>query len=139
MENNSSRGGAPLLRKEESLRKRMLVNSGQIIEAIKSHDIWELGPLFPAVAKRRFKGKGKSIYAPCAFHLHPDVKPSFSWHLSKNFCQCYGCGMGGDLIGFYSAMTGKDFIPSVIALARFFHIKLQFGNRLEKEGEEEWQ
>jgi DNA primase len=108
-----------------------------VIETINNHDIWELGSIFPMVARKRFKGVGRGKYALCPFYQ--ETKASFSWCSDRNFFHCFGCGKGGDLIGFYSAMTGKDFIPSVIALAKFFRIKLQFKNILEREEDVEWE
>lgn len=62
------------------------------------------------------KKSGKNYSACCPFHN--EKTPSFSVQPEKQFYYCFGCGAGGNAIGFVMAYDGCDFPAAVETLAR---------------------
>ncbi len=65
---------------------------------------------------------GRNYQGLCPFHS--DSKPSFTVSEEKQIFRCFGCGAGGDLIGFYMKLTGLSFAEAVKDLARKYGIPL---------------
>ncbi len=74
------------------------------------------------------KRSGRNYLGLCPFHA--DRKPSFVVNEEKQIFRCFGCGAGGDLIGFYMRFHNLDFVEAVRELARRFDIPFRL------EGEE---
>lgn len=62
------------------------------------------------------KKAGKNYTACCPFHN--EKTPSFSVQQEKQFFYCFGCGAGGNAIGFVMQYDGVDFPQAVENLAR---------------------
>jgi len=58
---------------------------------------------------------GRNFKAPCPFH--PEKTPSFMVSPDKQIFHCFGCGAGGDVIGFVMKFEKKDFREAVESLA----------------------
>ncbi|MEM9315100.1 MAG: CHC2 zinc finger domain-containing protein, partial [Pseudomonadota bacterium] len=69
------------------------------------------------VIDRRVKLKktGKNYSARCPFH--DEKTPSFSVNPEKQFYYCFGCGAGGNAIGFVMDYENIDFPQAVENLA----------------------
>ncbi|MFV0275595.1 MAG: DNA primase [Parahaliea sp.] len=69
------------------------------------------------VVDRRVKLKktGKNYSARCPFH--EEKTPSFSVNPDKQFYYCFGCGAGGNAIGFVMDYDNVDFLQAVDTLA----------------------
>lgn len=59
---------------------------------------------------------GRNFKALCPFH--PEKTPSFMVYPHKQFFICYGCGAGGDLIGFVMKHEHLEFTEAVELLAQ---------------------
>jgi len=70
------------------------------------------------VVDRRVKLKrtGKNYSARCPFH--EEKTPSFSVNPDKQFYYCFGCGAGGNALGFVMDYENLDFPQAVEALAQ---------------------
>jgi DNA primase catalytic core len=62
------------------------------------------------------KRSGKNYQACCPFHN--EKTPSFSVQPEKQFYYCFGCGEGGNAIGFVMNFDHVDFPEAVETLAR---------------------
>ncbi len=62
------------------------------------------------------KKSGKNYSACCPFHK--EKTPSFSVQPEKQFYYCFGCGAGGNAIGFIMNFDQMDFPQAVESLAR---------------------
>ncbi len=71
------------------------------------------------------KRSGRNYLGLCPFHA--DRKPSFVVSEEKQIFRCFGCGAGGDVIGFYMRFHNLDFVEAVKELARKFDIPIDFG------------
>jgi len=60
---------------------------------------------------------GKRYKARCPFPEHNDQNPSFFVDPDKQFCRCYGCNTGGDVISFLREYDGLTFWEAVKMLA----------------------
>lgn len=69
------------------------------------------------VVDRRVKLKktGKNYSARCPFH--EEKTPSFSVNPDKQFYYCFGCGAGGNALGFVMDYENVDFLQAVETLA----------------------
>ncbi len=61
------------------------------------------------------KKKGNSYKALCPFHA--EKTPSFVVNPDKQIFHCFGCGAGGDIIGFVMKEEGSGFVEAVRFLA----------------------
>lgn len=71
------------------------------------------------------KRKGGSLWANCPFPGHEEKTPSFCVTPSKGMCKCFGCGKGGDSIGFVRIMDGIGYLDALRVLAKKYNIELQ--------------
>jgi DNA primase len=58
---------------------------------------------------------GKNFKALCPFHS--EKTPSFSISAEKQMFHCFGCGAGGDIVGFVMKKEGVEFLDAVKMLA----------------------
>ena len=70
------------------------------------------------VVNTRFplKKAGKNYKACCPFH--EEKSPSFTVAQDKQFYYCFGCGVGGNALGFVMEFDRLDFLPAVEMLAK---------------------
>jgi DNA primase len=81
-------------------------------EAVKSRvDIVDVIGEFVELKKR-----GVTYSAPCPFHN--ETKPSFNVNRERQFFHCFGCGKGGDVFTFLTAITGMSFMEALEQLAQ---------------------
>jgi len=59
----------------------------------------------------------------CPFH--DERTPSFSVDTTKGVYHCFGCGVGGDAIGFVRETEGLDFVEAVELLAERYNVELK--------------
>ena len=69
------------------------------------------------------KKVGRNYVGFCPFHS--ESKPSFTVSEEKQIFRCFGCGVGGDVIGFYMRVNGLSFAEAVKELARRFNIPIR--------------
>ncbi len=68
-------------------------------------------------------GSGRLV-GLCPFH--DEKRPSFSVSPGSNLFYCFGCGEGGDVIGFVRKLDGLSFAESVERLASRFNVLLTY-------------
>ena len=64
----------------------------------------------------QLKKAGKNYKACCPFH--EEKSPSFTVAQDKQFYYCFGCGTGGNALGFVMEFDRIDFLPAVEMLAK---------------------
>ena len=64
----------------------------------------------------QLKKAGKNYKACCPFH--DEKSPSFTVAQDKQFYYCFGCGAGGNALGFVMEFDRLDFLPAVEMLAK---------------------
>lgn len=67
---------------------------------------------------------GANYSGLCPFH--EEKTPSFSVNPVEKLYYCFGCGEGGDLLGFVQKKEGLDFTAAVEALAERYGIELRY-------------
>jgi DNA primase len=77
----------------------------------------------------RLKKGGSNFFGLCPFHS--EKTPSFSVNPGKGIYKCFGCGEGGDAIGFVMRVEHVSFVDAVRHLAE------RAGIELPREGEDE--
>lgn len=73
----------------------------------------------------RLRRVGQRLVGPCPFHQ--ETKPSFSVNPDQGLYYCFGCQAAGDVIEFYRAIHGLDFMDAVAALAEEAGVELRLG------------
>lgn len=68
------------------------------------------------------KKAGSLFKGRCPFHQ--EKTPSFVVNPEKNIYKCFGCGKGGDVIGFLMEYEKFDFVQTLEYLAERYHITL---------------
>ncbi len=68
------------------------------------------------------KRHGRNYFGLCPFHN--EKSPSFSVSETKQIFHCFGCGVGGDVIGFVKKIENIDFKEAVEMLADRVNIEL---------------
>lgn len=80
-------------------------------------DLLSRADIVEVVDKRvTLKKSGKNYSACCPFHK--EKTPSFSVQPERQFYYCFGCGAGGNAIGFIMNFDQMDFVQAVESLAR---------------------
>jgi len=79
----------------------------------------------------RLKKSGRNYMACCPFH--EEKSPSFSVSQEKQFYHCFGCGAGGNAIGFLMAYENMDFPRAVETLAQLQGIEVPHEQLSESE------
>ncbi|AKL95723.1 DNA primase DnaG [Clostridium aceticum] len=82
-----------------------------IIEVKEKNDIVEVISQYV-----QLRSTGNSHKALCPFHN--EKTPSFHINKEKQWFKCFGCGEGGDVIGFIMKIENLDFIEAVKILAQ---------------------
>ena len=67
--------------------------------------------------------QGTQMMGLCPFH--EERSPSFSVDPQRKVYHCFGCGVGGDVIGFVREKDGLDFTSAVELLAERYGVELQ--------------
>lgn len=99
-----------------------------LIEEIKANtDIVEIISQYVSL-----KRKGRNHFGLCPFHN--EKSPSFSVSENKQIFHCFGCGAGGDVIGFLKKIENIEFKDALEILAERAHITLP---KLEASEEEQ--
>jgi DNA primase len=75
---------------------------------------------------------GGSMKGLCPFH--DEKTPSFNVNISRRTYHCFGCGEGGDVIGFLMKIDGLSFVETVERLAEKYGVELK---REEGDGRDE--
>ena len=89
-----------------------------LIEEIKANtDIVEIISQYVSL-----KRKGRNYFGLCPFHN--EKSPSFSVSETKQIFHCFGCGAGGDVIGFLKKIENIEFKEAVEMLAEKANITL---------------
>ena len=89
-----------------------------LIEEIKANtDIVEVVSQYVSL-----KRKGRNYFGLCPFHN--EKSPSFSVSETKQIFHCFGCGAGGDVIGFLKKIENIEFKDAVEILAERANITL---------------
>lgn len=92
--------------------------SDEIIEEVKqSNDIVEVVSQYV-----HLKRSGRNFFGLCPFHN--EKSPSFSVSPDKQIYHCFGCGVGGNVIGFISRIEGLGFKEAIETLAERANIVL---------------
>jgi DNA primase len=78
------------------------------------------------VAERgiELRRKGRHLFARCPFH-QPDKTPSFVVTPNRGLFHCFGCGLGGDAIGFLVRYDRVSFPEAVRILAARAGVELE--------------
>jgi len=81
---------------------------------------------FVAVVEERtsLRKAGARLVGRCPFH--EERTPSFSVNPVDKLYHCFGCGKGGDMIGFVRDTQGVSFVGAVEWLAQRFGIPLSY-------------
>lgn len=66
---------------------------------------------------------GANYKGLCPFHN--ERTPSFIVSPAKNYCHCFGCGKGGDPIGFLKELNNYTYREALVHLANKFHIEIK--------------
>jgi DNA primase len=88
-----------------------LIPQGFIDDLLNRTDILDV-----VSARVQLKKAGKNFTACCPFHK--EKTPSFSVSPDKQFYYCFGCGAGGNALGFVMDHDNLDFIQAVEELAK---------------------
>ena len=75
---------------------------------------------------------GASLKGLCPFH--DEKSPSFHVTPSKGFWYCFGCGEGGDVIGFLQKIEHLSFSEVVEKLAGKYNIQLRYDDSSSRSG-----
>ena len=79
-------------------------------------DLLERVDIVEVIDRRvKLRKSGKNYTARCPFH--EEKTPSFSVNPDKQFYYCFGCGAGGNALGFLMDYENLDFPRAVEALA----------------------
>src|SRR5215211_671863 len=74
-------------------------------------------------AKTDLRRVGTRFVGLCPFH--DERTPSFSVDPAKKLYHCFGCGEGGDAIGFVQQTEALDFPDAVETLAERYHVRVE--------------
>ena len=83
----------------------------------------------------QLKQTGRNHKGLCPFHN--EKTPSFIVSEDKQLYHCFGCGAGGNAIGFYMAVESLDFIDAVEGLAERYGLDLDKYRTESSEQEQE--
>ncbi len=79
-------------------------------------DLLDRADIVDVIDRRvKLKKSGKNYMACCPFHQ--EKTPSFSVNAEKQFYYCFGCGAGGNALGFLMDYENMEFPAAVEALA----------------------
>src|ERR687894_754026 len=75
-------------------------------------------------ARTQLRRSGSRFVGRCPFH--EERTPSFSVNAVEKLYYCFGCGKGGDLIGYVRESEGLDFAEAVEWLADRTGVQLEY-------------
>ena len=96
-----------------------LIRKASIDEVVAAADMVEL-----VSARTPLRRVGSRWVGRCPFH--EERTPSFSVNAGSKLFYCFGCGKGGDLIGFVRETEGLDFVEAVETLADRYGVQLEY-------------
>ncbi len=96
----------------------MLFSEHKISEIIEKNDIVDVISEYMTL-----KRSGSNYSALCPFHS--EKTPSFSVSSSKQIFNCFGCGVGGNVITFIQRIERIDFVEAVKLLAERAGVQLE--------------
>ncbi len=96
-----------------------LIAQGSIEQVVAAADMVEVVGQYTDLKKA-----GANFSGRCPFH--EERTPSFSVNPSEKLYYCFGCGAGGNLIGFVMAKENMDFPEAVEYLADKYGIALEY-------------
>lgn len=70
------------------------------------------------------KKSGANYKAECPFHI--EDTPSFTISPAKQICSCFGCGVGGDAIGFVMKYESLEYPEAIEKLADMYNFSLEY-------------
>ncbi len=82
----------------------------------------------------QLKRRGANLLGLCPFH--GEKTPSFTVSPVKNLWKCFGCGRGGDAIGFLKEHEGFSYVEAIKYLAKKYNIEVVETNTPEIDQEE---
>ena len=97
-----------------------------IDEVLRSTDIAQIVQQYVTLKKA-----GSNLKGLCPFH--GEKTPSFNVHQAKGIYKCFGCGAGGNAIGFLMAIEGWSFPETVRQLAEKHGIEIPEESREDQE------
>lgn len=100
----------------------MRIPESKIEEIIQSSDIVSLIGGYVSL-----KPRGSNHIGLCPFH--GEKTPSFTVSADKNIWHCFGCGEGGNALGFLMKIENMSFIEAAKNLAERCNIKLEVENK----------
>lgn len=80
------------------------------------------------------KRAGSNLKGLCPFHN--EKTPSFSVSPAKNICKCFGCGKGGDPVGFLMEIESLSYPEAIRQLAKRYNIELEETQNSQENREE---
>ncbi|ANE47329.1 DNA primase [Paenibacillus swuensis] len=103
----------------------------EVIEAVlKHHDIVDTVGKYVHLSKN-----GKYMKGLCPFHS--EKTPSFTVTPEKQIFKCYGCGAGGNSIGFIMQIEGYSFPEAVRAMAEDAEVNVQWEDATAEQTEKQ--
>jgi len=100
------------------VEKVMLFSEDKISEIIEKNDIVDVISEYMTL-----KRSGTNYSALCPFHS--EKTPSFSVSASKQIFNCFGCGVGGNVITFIQRIEKVEFVEAVKLLAERAGVQLE--------------
>lgn len=100
----------------------MRIPESKIEEIIQSADIVSLIGDYVSL-----KPRGSNHIGLCPFH--GEKTPSFTVSADKNIWHCFGCGEGGNALGFLMKIENMSFVEAVKNLAERCNIKIEIENK----------
>ena len=105
----------------------MIKNFQELISQIKSQI-----PIHELISEHiSIKKSGRGYVALCPFHN--DRNPSMHINSEKGIFKCFSCGVGGDLIYFYSQITKKKWSEALVDIATKYGLKIEYGDENKSE------
>jgi DNA primase len=88
------------------------------------------------IAERGIKLKrvGRTLFGLCPFH--EEKTPSLAISSHRGLFHCFGCNVGGDVIGFVIRFDRVSFLAAVRLLAERAHVTLDDGQPAAARGED---
>ena len=99
-----------------------------IQEIISANDIGEI-----ASAYTTLKRNGNSLVGLCPFHK--EKTPSFHVSLDRQLYYCFGCGEGGNVVGFIEKAENLDYVETIKFLAQRANINVDTSSFSKEENE----
>ncbi|MBQ6658618.1 MAG: DNA primase, partial [Prevotella sp.] len=107
-----------------------MIDKSTINKIMDAADIVDVVSEFVTLRKSGANYKGL-----CPFHN--ERTPSFYVTPARNICHCFGCGKGGNPVGFIMEHEQMTYPEALRWLANRYHIEIQEGEQSEQEREAE--